>query len=271
MKFKGRVIALMLTIVVSFGFMSCSSPEKTEGTKNEATTKNEEQAQKSLVVYSGAGLKKPMEELAKTFEKENNVKIEYIFAGSTQLISQLEMSGKGDVFIVGSKVAYESSKEKKLVGESKEVAYHTPTIIVKKGNPKNIKSLKDLQKEGVKVILGDEKSNAIGQTTVKIIEKNKLTGIANNVVAKMATVSEMITHITEGKGDAAIATLDSVFKNDKVDIIEIPKEKNIDQILPIAPVTASKEKDLANKFVDFISSDAGKAVFEKYGFKPVGK
>lgn len=271
MKFKGGLVALILTIVVSFGFISCSSPKKTEDTKTESTTENQEKSQKSLVVYSGAGLKKPMEELAKTFEKENGVKIEYIFAGSTQLLSQLEISGKGDVFIVGSKVAYNSAKEKNLVGESKEVAYHTPTIIVKKGNPKNIKSLEDLQKESIKVILGDEKANAVGQTTVKIIEKNNLTGIAKNVVAKMATVSEMVTHITEGKGDTAIATKDSVFNNDKVDIIEIPKEKNIDQVLPIAPVTASKEKELANKFVDFISSDAGKAVFEKYGFKPVGK
>ncbi|MGO0943732.1 extracellular solute-binding protein, partial [Clostridioides difficile] len=40
--------------------------------------------------------------IAKKFEKENNVKVEYSYAGSAQLIAQIETSHKGDVFIVGS-------------------------------------------------------------------------------------------------------------------------------------------------------------------------
>lgn len=263
MKLKKGVGFLVILMIALFAFTSCKQSEKSVSTTTETA------AQKSLIVYSGAGLKKPMTDLAKEFEKENNIKIEYIFAGSTQLLSQLETSGKGDVFIVGSKVAYESARGKSLVGEAKEVAYHTPAIIVKKGNPKGIKTLKDMEKEGIKVILGDPKANAIGVTTQKIIEKNKLNGINKNMIAQMATVNEIVLHITEGKADAAIATKDSVFGNDKIDIIDIPENENVDQILPIAPVSSSKEKELANKFVDFVSSDKGKSVFEQYGFKPV--
>ena len=260
MKLKKAFLVVLSFCIVMFSFVGCTA-------KND--DKQKEETKKSLVVYSGAGLKKPMEEIAKEFEKENGVTIEYIFAGSTQLLSQLETSGKGDVFIVGSKNAYDSAKEKNLVDQCKEVAYHTPAIITKKDNPKNIKTLKNLEKEGVKVILGDEKANAIGKTTEKIIEKNKLEGISKNVVAKMATVNEITTHIIEGKADAAIATKDSVYNNDKIEVINIPDDQNVDQILPIATVSGSKEKDIANKFVDYVSSDKGKSVFEKYGFKPV--
>ncbi|MDQ0149746.1 molybdate ABC transporter substrate-binding protein [Eubacterium multiforme] len=262
-----KMTSIMLAIcVIVFSFIGCTNKAETASSNK---TENKQPSNKTLVVYSGAGLKKPMGEIAKNFQKETGVKVEYIFAGSTQLLSQLETSGKGDVFIVGSKNAYDAAKKKNLVEDCKEVAYHTPAIITKKGNPKNIKTLKDLQKDGVKVILGDEKANAIGKTTQKIIEKNKLDGIKKNVVAKVPTINEVTMHVVDGKADAAIATKDSVYKNDKIDVIEIPEKQNVNQILPISAVKSSKEKEMANKFVEYVSSDKGKTIFEKHGFKPV--
>ena len=268
MKSIRKKMALALSVLVIVGaFSGCGNKDtKVQEDKPKVEEKKEEN---TLLVYSGAGLKKPMEEIAKIFEKDNNVKIEYNFAGSTQLLSQLELSKKGDVFIVGSMNTYKSAKEKGLVLDNKTVAYHTPVIAVPKGNPKNIKSLEDMAKGGVKVILGDEKANAVGKTSQEIIEKNKLEGINKNVVAKTATVSEMITPLKEGKGDAAIVTKDSVYGNKDIETIDIPEDKNIDQILPIATIEVSKEKELANKFVDFVASEKGKAIFENYGFKPV--
>lgn len=222
-----------------------------------------------LLVYSGAGLKKPMTEIAKVFEEENGIKVEYVFAGSTQLLSQIELSGKGDVFIVGSKKVYEASEEKELTYPSKEVAYHNPTIGVPKGNPANITSLEDLAKPGIKVILGDEEANAIGQTSQKLIEKTGLTGINDNVVSKTATVNEILVHLESKNADAAIITEDSAFGNENIETISIPEDINIQQIIPVGALKDSNNLDEANLFVDFVSSDEGKAIFEEYGFPPV--
>lgn len=258
---KKRLGLIAFIFVIVFSIAGC-------GQKEEAT-KDIKAKEETLLVYSGAGLKRPMKKIADQFSKDKGVKIEYVFAGSTQLLGQLQTSGKGDVFIVGSKNAYDSAKKQNLVGECKEVAYHTPAIITKKGNPKEIKTLNDLEKDGVKVILGDPKANAIGKTSEKIIEKNKLDGLEKNVQAKMATVNEVILHVVEGKADAAIGTKDSVYKNENVDVIEIPEDQNVDQILPIATVSASDKKDRADEFVEFVSSDEGKKIFEEFGFKPV--
>lgn len=257
---KGLSILGMLFVMVFFVF-GCGENKDTQNVKK--------QNDKTLLVYSGAGLKKPMEKIADDFNKETGVKVEYIFAGSTQLLGQIQTSGKGDVFIVGSKNAYDAAREKNLVEECKEVAYHTPAIITKKGNPKNIKTLEDLQKVDVKVILGDSKASAIGKTSEKIIKKNNLNEIEKNLQAKMPTVNELVIHIVEGKADAAIATIDSVYKNENVEIVKIPEEKNINQILPIATISSSQQKDIANEFVQFVSSKRGKEIFKEYGFKPV--
>ncbi|NEZ46856.1 molybdate ABC transporter substrate-binding protein [Clostridium niameyense] len=257
------VFSLFATILVGCG-----------SNKEEASTKEKSKEavkQESLVVFSGAGLKKPMEEIKKEFEKENNVKVEYIYAGSTQLISQMELGNKGDVFIVGSIKAYDVASKKDLVNSYKKVAHHTPAIAVQKGNPKGIKSLEDMEKPGVKVVLGDEKANAIGMTAQKIIKKNNLSDINKNTISKAATVNEIVVQLTSSKADAAIVTSDSVFQNKDIDTIQIPKDKNIDQIIPVCSLKNAKHKELADKFVDLVASDKGKEIFKKYGFKPFEK
>ena len=266
-----KKIALLLVLVLVLFTSACSNTnnEVDNNGSDEEVVADVPEEDVVLLVYSGAGLKKPMNEIAEVFEEESGIKIEYVFAGSSQLLSQIELTEKGDVFIVGSVKAYEASEEKDLTYPSKEVAYHNPIIGVPKGNPANIESLEDMAKPGVKVILGDEEANAIGQTSQKLIEKTGLTGINDNVVAKTATVNELIVHLKSKDADAAIVTEDAAYGNDDIEVLEIPEDINIHQIIPIGALKSSENIDEANKFVDFVSSDKGKAIFEKHGFPPV--
>lgn len=263
--------AILLSIIMLLVIFSCNSNKDSKDTKNTTETleKKTETKEKTIFVYSGAGLKKPVSEIGELFEKEYGVKVEFSYAGSGQLLTQLETTGKGDVYIVGSVPNYEAAKKKNLVGEYITVAHHTPAIIVLKGNPKNILSLEDLSKSGIKVILGDEKASAIGKTSQEILEKNKLEKVNNNVISKAATVNEMVLQLTTGQADAMIATIDSVYDNDKLEIIKIYPEKNIDQIISGGIVEKSDKKDLAKQFLDFAASERGKEIFKKYGFEPV--
>lgn len=222
-----------------------------------------------LLVYSGAGLKKAMEEIKTVYEADHDVTIEYSYAGSAQLISQIVLAGKGDVFIVGSETAYYKLNEKGFASDTYyKVAHHTPCIIVQPGNPKGITGLEDLAKEGITVVLGDPEANAIGETAQKIIAKTGLTGINDNVIAETATVNEITTLIANGQADAGIVTVDNVHNNTDVEMISIPDEQNLDQIIPVCTLTISEHPEEAEEFVEFIASDAGKAIFEKYGFAP---
>ena len=278
MKLNKRILSLFLVLAMAFSLVACG--KKDEEVKDEAVVEenneevegreeSDEKSDVSLLVYSGAGLKKPMTEIAEVYKEKTGVDIEYVFAGSSQLLGQIELSGKGDVFIVGAIKAYEKAQEKDFVGEYKTVAYHNPVIGVPKGNPAGIEKLEDLAKPGVKVILGDEEANAIGMTTQKIIEKHNLQGINENVVSKTPTVNELIVHLVAGDADAAIITEDSGFGNEDIELISIPEEMNIPQILPIGSLKATEHEKEAEDFVNFVSSDEGKAIFEKYGFPPV--
>lgn len=266
-----KIICCSIALLLLLSLAACSSDAlKADTTENESLSTDESQ-EKTLLVYCGAGLKKPMAEIAEIFEKEHNVKIDYTFAGSAQLLSQAELSKKGDVFIVGSMDSYNVALEKELVFEGKPVAYHIPVIGVPKGNPANIQTLEDMAKPGIKVILGDEEANAIGKAAQRIIKSSKLEVINDNVVAKTATVNELGVHLSIKDADAAIVTLDLAVNNDEVEYIEIPQNINSIETILVGALKSSQYIDLSNEFVDFVASDKGKAIFEKHGFPPIKK
>ena len=144
---------------------------------------------------------------------------------------------------------------------------NVPVIIVQKGNPKNITGLKDLERSDVKVGLGDPDGPAIGKTSQSIIEKNNLT---INPTVKTTTVNQLLTYVVSGQIDAAIVWEDMTVwqegKN-KIEVVEIPKNENNISTIPVATTKFTKDNSSGQKFQEFITSDEGKKIWEKWGFK----
>ena len=222
----------------------------------------------ALMVYSGAGMLKPMDEIGTLFEQKYGVTVNYNYGGSNTLLSQIELTQQGDVYMPGATMYIEKAKEKGFVDYEQLVAYHVPVIAVPEGNPANITSLNDLTKPGVKVVLGDAKAAACGKIANKILEKNGIfDAVDANVIARTATVNELVVSTCMGTADASIIWKASLVRTEKkTDIIEIPKEQNIIKVIPIGTLTFSENKDMAKQFVDFVASDKGREVFEKHGF-----
>jgi len=271
LKFRKITVFTLVLMLMMVALAGCGNQASSE--KSKVADENKQpvvQSEKSLLVYSGAGLSKPMTEIGKAFEKQTGVKVTYNFAGSAQLLSQMELSKEGDVFIPRDVVDMEKAKSKGFVSEYKKVVYHIPVIGVPKGNPAQIGTLADLAKPGVKVIIGDEKACAIGKMALKIFTKNNLwSDVEKNVVVRDATLNEVVVHTAMKQGDASIITEDCAINAKDIDYISIPEEQNVIEIVPIGALGFSKETELAQQFVDFVASDAGKAIYKKHGFKPV--
>ncbi len=220
----------------------------------------------SLFVYSGAGLKGPMTEIGYQYENETGTAIEYTFAGSGTLISQMEMTKKGDAFIPGGTPDYAIAMNKSLVEEPQYVAYHVPVIAVQKGNPHNITSVKDFTQPGLKVALGDVNATAIGRSGEKLFNKLGIAEeIGKNIVMRGPTINEVTTAMEMGQADVSLLTMDQV-KSDKIEQIPLPDEESLALIVPVGITTFTTQPEEAQNFVDFVASDEGKAIFEKHGF-----
>jgi molybdate transport system substrate-binding protein len=223
---------------------------------------------KSLMVYSGAGLSKAMDEIGQAFEAQYGAKVNFTYGGCAQLLGQMEINKTGDVFVGGSLNDADIALEKGFTEEYVEIAYHIPAIAVPKGNPAQITSLADMAKPGVKLILGDEESNAIGKKGAKIFEKSNLKAdIDANVAAREATVNEIITQLALKQGDAGLIWEDNGFEAEDIEVIEIPEDQNVIDKVPACVLSFTEQKELAQVFVTFVSSDEGKEIFKNHGFK----
>jgi len=117
-------------------------------------------------------MRKPMDDIRTLFEGEYGIPINYNYAGSNTLLSPMELTYKGDVYMPGATYYFNIAKEKGTADYEQRVAYHVPVTAVLKGNPAGITSLADLAKSGVTVILGDSKAAAIGKPGNKILDEN---------------------------------------------------------------------------------------------------
>lgn len=217
-------------------------------------------------VFSGAGLKAPMQEIGTAFTEKYGIPVEFNYGGGGTLVSQMNLTRKGDVLIVGSTREYDAAKKQGLVNDYVLVAYHVPVIVVQKGNPKDIKSLTDLARPGLKVALGDTSATAIGKAGAKMFKNLNITDdVEKNVVTRTPTINELVTIINTGQADAAILTLDNV-KTETMDIITIPLADNDVLVTPIGVTAYTQNEDAAEMFVAYVASDEGKAFFAKHGF-----
>jgi molybdate transport system substrate-binding protein len=223
-------------------------------------------ADNKLLVYCGAGLREPMEEIANLFEKQEGIQIDYTFGGAAQLLSQIELSQTGDLYMPGGRTEIESAIEKGFVNQTANIVYHVPCIITPKGNPAGVESLKDLAKPGVRVVLGDPTAQCIGRLSKTMLESLGIwDDVKKNVVAFSGTVNELLVYITMEQADAAIVWED-LFDPEKMEKVEIPQEMNEIDIVPIGTLVFSKDMKSAEKFMNFVASEKGKAVFASRGF-----
>jgi molybdate transport system substrate-binding protein len=272
---KLKIFSILLCCLLFLGCVGSQDDgavdSNTPDSSNEATVGENND---TLLVYCGAGLRKPMDEIGELFYEENDVSVQYNYAGSNTLLTQMELTGEGDVYMPGATYYFEVASEKGLIDNFSKVAYHIPVIITPAGNPANITTLDDLANNGVEVILGDPEAAAIGVLCQKMLtNKGIYDQVEENVVAKGATVNELVTYVSLGQADASIVWKDLVRDNEDLDVIEISREDNIVKIIPIGTLTSSENEEVASDFVDFVVSDAGRAVFENYGFTlyPDGK
>lgn len=266
---KAIIFLSILALLAGFVLTGCA-----QNTVTEENTSSQNTEQKSLLVYAGAASKPPTEEAAKLFEQKTGVKVDLVFGGSGTVLSQMELNKKGDLYFPGSSDYMEIAKEKELVYPETEskIVYLVNAINVQKGNPKNIHSLKDLLKPGIKVAIANPETVCVGLYAIEIIDNTlsaeEKQAFKNNLLNYTESCDKTATAISLKTVDAVIGW--SVFQHwDPENIETIPLQQDEIQrvgYIPIAISTFTENKELAQQFIDFLNSEDGMAAFKKYKY-----
>jgi len=165
------------------------------------------------------------------------------------------------------------------------VSESVAVIIVRKGNPKHIAGWSDLVKPGVQVLTpnpftsGGARWNVMAAYGAQLKEGKTpsqaqayLTALFHNVVSQDSSARNALQTFLAGRGDALIDYEDEAISDEKkgasIEYV-IPKDTILIQN-PIAVLGgAGASSTEAQKFVEYLLSPAGQAIWAAQGYRPV--
>lgn len=224
-----------------------------------------------IVFYCAAGMKPPVVEIVKAYQDEYGVEVQVQYGGSGTLLSNLQISPKGDLYLAADQSYIDIANEKGLTAESIPIAELTPVIAVKKGNPKNIASIHDLLRDDVKVALANPDAASVGKVTKELLENAGVWAQLNpKVKVFKPTVNDIANDVKIGIVDAAIIWDSVANQYPELEVIHSPELSKGKQTTTIAVLQNTENPTAALKFARYLSArDKGLQVFDEQGYVAV--
>ncbi|MEL6109861.1 MAG: substrate-binding domain-containing protein, partial [Planctomycetota bacterium] len=156
-----------------------------------------------------------------------------------------------------------------LFPEPVAVSQNQLVILVQKGNPKDIRSLRDLATEGLRVGIGHEKQCAMGWITQNTFREGGVQKeIMPNVTVQSPTGDMLVNQLRAGSLDAAVAYLSNAAgSSDFLDAYPIQDIECSVAIQPWAVAQQSKHSVLASRLFERICSVDSRSTFVAEGFR----
>lgn len=235
----------------------------------------------SLTVFAASSLTGAFEEIGSAFEAANpDVSVQFNFAGSPGLRTQLEQGADAGVLVTADEPNMAAALDAGLVVDAGEpFARNRLAIIVPADNPAEIDSIYDLANDGVQLVLAQE-GVPIGDYARQSLETageqpDAGDGFAqralSNVVSEEPSVKAVVTKIQLGEADAGIVYVTDVTEDiaGHVSMIEIPDALNVVARYPIAITTNAAQPEIARTFTDFVLSEQGQTILAALGFMTI--
>jgi len=196
-----------------------------------------------------------------------NAQPNYSFAGSDQLAFQIQQGAKADVFAAASPKYPEALFKQGLVQKPIAFATNSLVVIVPKANPAHIRTVDDLARPGVKVVIGNP-AVPVGSYTQTVLKNLGLTNaVMKNVVSEEEDVKSVVAKIALGEADAGFVYVTDVRPvRGKVLAIALRASAQPKVVYEVAVVKGAPHLRAAYRFVTALIRPANQALLVKYGF-----
>jgi molybdate transport system substrate-binding protein len=247
-----------------------------------------------LRIFIASSLIHVVQNMTAQFEKDNNVKLVINSDSSSALYTQITAGSPCDVFMsADQKWTRNLNNTSPGLLNNRYVNFTTNSLaaILAPGNPAGITTLADLIKPGVKIVVAAPSipAGSYANSTVWKIDQswgspsstqyvtsgvyqNYNTTFYQRVVSYENTVENVVGKVSlnVGTADAGIVFVsDAIYgqmTGAQVTFLPIDASVNTKGTYGIGVVGSTSHADLAQKFMDYWGSDAGKALLTQFGF-----
>jgi molybdate transport system substrate-binding protein len=191
----------------------------------------------------------------------------YNFAGSDALAAQIRLGAPADIFAAASPDAPQALYRAGLVEQPVTFATNKLVLAVPAANPAGITSIYDLERPGVKLLIGTP-TVPIGAYTRQVLGYLGITNVVMpNVVSQEKDVKGISSKVALGIADAGFMyATDARAVSDKVKLIPVPVWAQPPVRYQIAIVKNTQDHADAVAFIKRLTSKAGRTLLVDNGF-----
>lgn len=236
--------------------VSASGFSPAQGTERETT----------ITVSAAASLTDVLPVIAKAFNKRNpNITITFNFAGSNALVEQLRAGAPVDLIATASAQSMRTAIYGGwVVPNPLPFASNTLAIATPRGNPAEIRTLKDLESPRVLTAVC-ARTVPCGQATQQLFTRNKVNILP---VTRELDVRAVLGKVISDQVDAGLVySSDARTAQKSIHTIAIPLSQNVKTTYFMATVSDSEKQKVAKRFLDYVKySSISQSILRSFGF-----
>ena len=225
--------------------------------------------QSPLMIYCAASNRAVVEDIRSAYEAETGREVQVQYGPSQTLLSSLEVSRSGDLFLPADDSFLNIARDKQLIAEVLPIATMHAVVVVPKGNPKQITSFKDLLRDDVRLVQASPDGAAIGKLTREVLSQSDLWSQLDTATeGYRTTVTDVANDLIVGAADAGIV-YDAVLATypDLVPV-ELPELANATSQVSVGVLDFSTQPTAALQFARYLTAeDRGLERYQKFGFR----
>lgn len=256
---------LAASLLAGCGGSSATTAAPSAASPSAASASAEKISGDTLVVLAASSLTGAFTTLGKDFEQAHpGSTVTFSFAASSELATQIQGGAPADVFASASPTTMaQVSDSGGTSGTPVTFATNTLEIAVPAKNPGKVAGLADFAKKDLAIALCAPEVPC-GAAATKVFAAAGITPAPDTLEAD---VKAALSKVSLGEVDAALVyRTDVLAVGDKVMGIEFPEAADAVNDYPIAVLTDAPHADLAQQFVDLVSSATGQKVLAAAGF-----
>jgi molybdate transport system substrate-binding protein len=220
----------------------------------------------TVTVFAAASLTDVFTGLGDQLEKDNPaLDVQFNFAGSSQLATQLTQGAPADVFASANEAQMRVVTDAGLqAGDPAVFTENVLEIAVPRGNPAHVTGLADFADPDLTlaVCAPDVPCGAAAEKVFQVA------GIDARPDTEEEDVKAALNKVQLGEVDAALVyATDVLAAGDRVEGIEFPEAEQAINEYPICTLKAAPNRDAARAFLDLVTSDEGQQALADAGFR----
>ena len=233
---------------------------------------SEETAEKpEVTILAAASLTDSLDEIITEYEKDADCTITPSYAGSGDLVQQIEGGAPCDIFISASKANMDQLEEGGYIDTKTRQDMLTNTLtLIATAEKKDAVSMDSLTSDEVGTIaVGEPETVPAGKYASQVFDNMKIADQLTDKIVYAKDVRAVLNYVETGDADCGfVYKTDALLLDEENGVIVEDVDSSLHDpiVYPAAIMKEAPQAESAADFYEFLQTDFAKEVFEKYGF-----